>query len=371
MNTGRRGFTIVELLIVIVVIAVLASILVVGYGAVQNNAHDASVKADLRKIDDAMKQYALDNEGVFPSTNANLQTLGLKLNTSSYMMTNARNVYLCTNATGTEYAVVSMSRSGKRFVIKSETGITEYTGTVLWDATTTNSSATCADVDADYVPTGGGITGLVGTTWTTWATSSPAITNLITNPSVEVNKTNFFWWSGSGGVTTDSRPSGASPQSGSYIFRLTFNTVPSGPYIAIAHGEGTVGGVGRAPVTVGTTYTASVYGRTSWTGLAHAALVWFDAGGNEMGGAVSGTATSLTANIWGQRTVTGTAPSGAVTVQTRFALNTIPPSIGSTFDVDSYMLVEGSTVYSYRDGSSNAWAWNGTANSSTSTGPIP
>lgn len=44
----QNGFTIVELLIVIIVIAILAAITVVGYGAIQRNARISAVKTDLK-----------------------------------------------------------------------------------------------------------------------------------------------------------------------------------------------------------------------------------------------------------------------------------------------------------------------------------
>lgn len=46
-SSARRGFTIVELLIVVVVIAILAAITVVAYNGITANAKDSALKADL------------------------------------------------------------------------------------------------------------------------------------------------------------------------------------------------------------------------------------------------------------------------------------------------------------------------------------
>lgn len=56
-----KGFTIVELLIVIVVIAILAAISIVAYNGVQQNARDSQRKSDLAAIAKAIKLYAIDN----------------------------------------------------------------------------------------------------------------------------------------------------------------------------------------------------------------------------------------------------------------------------------------------------------------------
>lgn len=55
----NRGFTIVELLIVIVVIAILASITIVAYNGIQKRAQDSNRLADARTILTALEQYRL------------------------------------------------------------------------------------------------------------------------------------------------------------------------------------------------------------------------------------------------------------------------------------------------------------------------
>lgn len=49
MNRVRKqtGFTIVELLIVVVVIAIFAAITIVAYNGIQNRSRDSSVKSDV------------------------------------------------------------------------------------------------------------------------------------------------------------------------------------------------------------------------------------------------------------------------------------------------------------------------------------
>jgi general secretion pathway protein G len=61
----RRGFTIVELLVVIVVIGILASIVIVAYNGVQSKARDNIRKQDLQTISKAVELFYADN-GRYP-----------------------------------------------------------------------------------------------------------------------------------------------------------------------------------------------------------------------------------------------------------------------------------------------------------------
>lgn len=70
----KYGFTIVELLIVIVVIAILAAISLVAFNAVQQRARDSSRDSDIAQITKALELYYIDH-GKYPlgrgSTNIN------------------------------------------------------------------------------------------------------------------------------------------------------------------------------------------------------------------------------------------------------------------------------------------------------------
>lgn len=65
-RTVRRGFTIVELLVVIVVIAVLAAISIVAYNGVQQRTRDSVRVSTLNKLTKAIEMYYIDN-GRYPA----------------------------------------------------------------------------------------------------------------------------------------------------------------------------------------------------------------------------------------------------------------------------------------------------------------
>lgn len=70
MKWAKRlsGFTIVELAIVIVVIAILATIVIVAYNGVQDNARQSAAAASLKQAEDKIGLYQLDNGGELPTT---------------------------------------------------------------------------------------------------------------------------------------------------------------------------------------------------------------------------------------------------------------------------------------------------------------
>jgi prepilin-type N-terminal cleavage/methylation domain-containing protein len=130
------GFTIVELLIVIVVIAILAFISIVAYNGIQNRANDAAVQSDLTGIAKKYELYKIDNDSYpYAGTLNNGVAFKININKSAYDQTKNYELLNCTNGTnpGIDYAVLAVSKSGKRFYVSSTSGgVKEYQGADTW-----------------------------------------------------------------------------------------------------------------------------------------------------------------------------------------------------------------------------------------------
>lgn len=148
-NRSDQGFTLVEILIVIVVIGILAAIGVISYSGVQRNARDTAIKADLIKISDAVKLKSLDDNStpVGGSTSAlvgdpsALAGISILPNKKSYDATIA-NVYYCQGVIdgNNEFGIVARSLSKRAFSYVSNKGITELTGYNGWTTTVTDGA---------------------------------------------------------------------------------------------------------------------------------------------------------------------------------------------------------------------------------------
>lgn len=61
----RKGFTLIEVLVAVTIIAVLISIGVVSYGSVNRRSRDAKRKGDVEQLRSALEMYRADN-GYYP-----------------------------------------------------------------------------------------------------------------------------------------------------------------------------------------------------------------------------------------------------------------------------------------------------------------
>lgn len=148
----RAGFTIVELLIVIVVIAILAAIAVTSYSGINNRANDSAVQSDLKNIAKKLEIYKVDN-GVYPAGDTQLAILDIKMSKSSYgngMLSGTYNVLYCRAlADGpNKFALIAGSKSGNVFTYRSDLGT--ITQTTSW-VNVSNSPPNCQAAGVNQV----------------------------------------------------------------------------------------------------------------------------------------------------------------------------------------------------------------------------
>lgn len=102
---NKNGFTIVELLIVVVVIAILATITIVAYNTIQDRAKSSSVMADLNQASKSLEHSKTINT-LYPSTVPNSNTT----NSLTYNVSSSGTSYCLEASTGNAvYSVVNSS----------------------------------------------------------------------------------------------------------------------------------------------------------------------------------------------------------------------------------------------------------------------
>ena len=117
-STYRRGFTIVELLIVIVIIAILAALTYVGYTTISNRATTSVLKSDLTQAAKQLELHKVE-QGTYPGNDGETTdaTTPLKLNRSD-----STTLQYTRSGSGTTYCLTATSsKSGvPAFMVSSD-----------------------------------------------------------------------------------------------------------------------------------------------------------------------------------------------------------------------------------------------------------
>lgn len=74
MRFGEKGFTLIELMVVIVILGILATFLIPKIMSRPDEARIIKAKNDIKAIESALKLYKLDN-GFYPTTEQGLEAL--------------------------------------------------------------------------------------------------------------------------------------------------------------------------------------------------------------------------------------------------------------------------------------------------------
>lgn len=309
---AQKGFTIVELLIVVVVIAILAAITIVAYNGIQNRAKASAAQSAVSQVSKKIMAYAIQNGDQYPP---NLATAGI------------------TNTTGLEY-------SYNNSVTPKTYGVTATNGKFSYYISNTSPQPAAGGYP------GHGVNGVA------------AITNLVPNPSFEGGATG---WTASSNITQSPQATG-----GLYGDRFHRGTRTSGAAIGLY--------TAKFSIDANETYTARLSARYPATQQAFLRFQWFDSTGASIGSNTD-PAGSISSNVnsWQTLTYTYAAPANATSSRLDIVLTTVGgAAAGDVLDLDGVMVVKGSTTGGYADGNTAGWVWNDTANANTassSTGP--
>lgn len=66
MLRNTKGFTLIELMIVVVIIGILAAIAIPNFISMQDRAREGSVKANMHTLQLATEDFAVQNDGTYP-----------------------------------------------------------------------------------------------------------------------------------------------------------------------------------------------------------------------------------------------------------------------------------------------------------------
>ncbi len=324
----KQGFTIVELLIVVVVIAILAAITIVAFNGIANRAKLSAIQATVEQTSKKIQVFAIQNADAYPDDLAAINISDKGGTTYQYSVDN--------NVSPRIYC------------------LTVTTDSISYYQNSSTVSKPTAGACPSHGLNGIGPNLALNSSFETDTSALTTRTNLITNPGFETATTG--WGNVNGGVGAAVSISPTQVQSGTRSLQYTYGdstTQDSGPSSSLN-------------VTAGVTYTLSawVYAPVSIGGGLRL-IAYGTALGNTERGAVN-----TTTGSWVRLTQVITP---TVTGALSFAVgkNLSATETGKLLYVDSVFMEASTGTSNYFSGASAAsgdftYAWSGTANASTS-----
>jgi len=139
VRRSGKGFTLVELLVVVAIIGILAGILVPVLGKARENAKRASCKSNLKQIGLALHMYADDNSTVpssFPTDDGNFSAQSLSFLYNDYIST--KEVFSCPSNPMSTANLAALTDPGTAIIDGVSAGINNWNPGYAYDPNHSN-----------------------------------------------------------------------------------------------------------------------------------------------------------------------------------------------------------------------------------------
>lgn len=306
----KKGFTIVELLIVIVVIAILAAITIVAYNGIQNRAKESAAQVAASQAGKKMLAYGPQNGDQFPLESTFVTDLALSPETDQAKY---------------DYYV---SDDRKKFCLS-----------------VTNPTFSPAMSYAMSSTSGGVVKG-------------KCVKNLASNPSVEMSTAG---WSNYTGFNNPVTRASTTPAHGSWRLSVTGNNSTNNPRL-----------VTSVPAATGEQFSISYKVRSDGQAASLGSLVYKLNNGSSEVSTFGSNDSPWSPDGAGWVTGSGTSPalpSGGDTLRVNVGVRAAATYAG-TVGIDSLIVIKGTQIPTYADGDSAGWSWVGESGLSPSFGPM-